>query len=427
MFLRFGVENHGSIRHYAQLSWVSTPQHDEPSWRLPATAAPHGVLPVLAVYGANASGKSNLVNALLLFRDHIARSFIELAPDAKVPWAPWRGGVDAAEPTRVDADILVEGTRYHYGFRWDESGFREEWLFSWPHGRRQILFHRDHSQADPWYFGPELGGQRAEIRRATRSNALFLSAAAQYDHQRLRPIWDVLAGVRREAPVQLHGHPVFPPGAAVLAERNREVVLAALRAADLGVVDFRSVVNEPQNELVGKVLSGLLGADRAESVSRPVSEHREIWLTHADADGATWEHEPDLESRGTHILLTRMNDVLSHLASAQLMVVDEIETSLHPELCGALVDLFTDASTNPKGAQLLFTTHNRGLLSRLRRDEVVLLDKASDGGTVVRAASDFKGLRGRDDLRRAYGEGRLGGVPVLGDFKHAVEGLHVRP
>jgi predicted ATPase len=100
------------------------------------------------------------------------------------------------------------------------------------------------------------------------------------------------------------------------------------------------------------------------------------------------------------------------------LIVDEIDTSLHPDLCAAIVNLFTDPRTNPNGAQLLFSTHERDLLNHLRRDEVVLVDKGRDGASRLSVASDFD-VRGRQELRRVHAEGRLGGVPVLADLRAA--------
>lgn len=147
----------------------------------------------------------------------------------------------------------------------------------------------------------------------------------------------------------------------------------------------------------------------------------EVWLTHGPSE--SWELPPDLESRGTNVLLARLHDLLHVLRDGGLLILDELDTSLHPDLCAALVALFTSASTNPMGAQLLFTTHDRSLLAGLRRDEVVLIDKDAAGESTVRTASDFRGLRGRDDLRREHEQVRIGGVPVLGDFAREFERL----
>ena len=173
--------------------------------------------------------------------------------------------------------------------------------------------------------------------------------------------------------------------------------------------------------------SGVLHRELLEEMSSALEERgipRELRLLHGTTTDE-WELDPGLESRGTWILLSRLNDLLTLLREGRLLVIDEIDTSLHPDLCGALVDLFTSPQTNPRGAQLLFTTHDRSLLSRLRTDEIVLADKGQDGATQLRAASDYKGVRAREDLRRAHEHGRLRGVPVLGDLARLVaEGLH---
>lgn len=108
------------------------------------------------------------------------------------------------------------------------------------------------------------------------------------------------------------------------------------------------------------------------------------------------------------------------LHAGGLLVIDELETSLHPDLCARLVDLFTREESNPKGAQLLFTTHVRDILGRLRRDEVVLVDKGEDGRSYLSAASDFRGIRKRDDLRVLHRRGQLGGVPDVSRFLQAM-------
>ena len=142
----------------------------------------------------------------------------------------------------------------------------------------------------------------------------------------------------------------------------------------------------------------------------------EVWLRHGASDQELWDVPPDQESRGTSVLLVRLNDLFGVLSEGGLLMLDEIDTSLHPDLSAALVSLFTNKATNPKGAQLLFTTHDRSLLKSLRRDEVVLIDKSLEGVSTVKVASDFQGVRGRDDLRQLHEQGRLGGVPILGNL-----------
>lgn len=412
VLLRFGMENHTCFREPAELSFVSTAQADTPSFRLPNPHAPHGVLPVLGIWGANASGKSNLLRALITLRNHVRDSFVGHHPDDPLPWRPFamRAGTDAA-PTRLDLDVMVDDVRHHYGLRLRAAGFLEEWLFAWPSGRKQVLFHRNHDERDPWYFGPNLGGQRRHIARATRPNSLFLSAAAQYNHEQLTPLYNAITqGIRTERRIEPRGFPLFEASSPVLEPRLQPAVLGFLRAADLGIVGMRS------RELSSKVIVEQL--QPPQSIGLRLFELR---LRHGTADDeASWELPPDQESRGTQVLLRRIEDFLEVLGQGGVLLLDELDTSLHPDLCAQLVGFFCDPAINRQGAQLLFTTHDRSLLATLRRDEVVLIDKAPDGSSTLRTASDYAGIRGRDDLRRAHELGRIRGIPILGDLAGVV-------
>lgn len=428
MLLRFTVENHASFRARTELSFVATARKDEPSHTFPCKHAPHGVLPVVGLWGANAAGKSNLLHAYSVFVSHVENSFVKHKPDAHVPWFPFGGDRGrGAPPTTMSADItLRDGVRLHYGFRFRAEGYEAEWLYRYEGARRTVLFVRDHAGPEPWYFAG-LKGQKQAIAEATRQNCLFLSAAAQFNHPELAPIWAAITGgCRFESPVELFGNPLFEPEAPLLAEANRPRLLQFLEAADTGIVDLEVVPVEPFSPSGpgGEALEKIYTPEFLDEVRRQAGEAPrrlvEVRFRHAGPDGASFLLKPEMESRGTQILLSRLADLTQVLRAGQVLVIDEIDTSLHPDLCALLVGLFTDPMTNPGGAQLFFTTHDRGLLERLRTDEVVLVDKGQDGGSVIAAASDYRGVRTRDNLRRAHEEGRLRGVPVLGPLGQIV-------
>jgi len=429
VLLRFGIRNHTSFREPTELSFVANSQADAPTWRMTARDAPHGVLPALGVWGANASGKSNLLRAVLAFRKYVKDSFTGLERDAPLPWSPFalRTG-EADPPTHMDVDLILAGQRYHYGFRFTSRGVVEEWLYAWPRHRRQVLFHRDHTQADPWHFGANLGGQRQVIARVTRPNSLFLSAAAQHDHEQLvavyRAITDAIVAERR---VELYGHPLFKADSPILDPALRPLVTKFLAAADLGVLDIRAeevpvVAEGPGEGAAGLSSEALRGVSEIVARAQPFYK---VHLRHGLAGSESWELVPEMESRGTQILLRRLEDMLRVLRGGGLLVLDEIDTSLHPDLCGALIELFTTESANPRGAQLLFATHNEDLLKYLRRDEIVLVNKDVEGASTIRTASQYPDLRGRDDVGRAYAQGRIRGVPALGNLvRITAQGLH---
>jgi AAA15 family ATPase/GTPase len=426
MILRFGVSGYASFRDEVELSFVSTSQKDEPSHRLATEVVPHGVLPVLGVYGGNASGKSNLLEAIEAFRDHVKHSFTRTQPTAPVTTQPWRHAPSTSVPaTRMELDLLIDGVRHHYGFRIHDGAFMEEWLLRWPSTRRQVVFHRESATWQPdvtgsdWYFGPSLSGQRTSIAKATRANSLFLSTAAQHNHEELGAVAAaIVRSIVGESNIQLQGWPLFRADDAILRAENRSRLLALLAASDVGVHDV--VVEEVENPLKQAItpLEQVFRPDALQKLVEDPDASRnfvELHLVRHSAAGP-WRLPPNRESRGTHVLLRRLSDLFKLLDSGGLLVIDELDTSLHPDLCAMIVALFTSPATNRGNAQLLFSTHDRGLLKSLRRDEVVLIDKDLEGASTLSVASDYRDLRGRDDLRAAHEQGRLGGVPVLGDL-----------
>ena len=125
----------------------------------------------------------------------------------------------------------------------------------------------------------------------------------------------------------------------------------------------------------------------------------------------------DSESKGTRTLLSLLIPTLEALAQGSLLVIDELDTSLHPDLARAFVSLFNKEDSNPHGAQLVFSTHDVTLLGSglIRQDEIWMTDKNREGASEFTPLTDFK-LRSRDDIERAYRHGRFGGVPTADDF-----------
>lgn len=414
MLLQFTLENHRSFRDPTSLSFVATSRKDEPSWRMESRYAANGVLPVLGLWGANASGKSNAIHALLSFRTAVKHSHARWGATQPVPWWPWghRKGEDAS-PSRFEIDLLVDEFRYSFGFEVCRGAFVEEHLLRWEGSRRQVLYSRNADESNPWYFGPHLKGQRTRIAEETRTNSLFLSAAAQSNHPALLAVYKaIVEGIKPERSIGLKGFPLFAKDHPILDPGFRGALLQLLKAADVGISDVAIERHEPIR--VPDSFVQLLKPEVAAKFETIGDEDLHfIRLVHGNEQ---WVFSPDEESRGTQILLARLADLITTLRRGGLLILDEIDTSLHPDLCSALVGLFTNEQTNPKGAQLLFSTHDRDLLKSLRTDEVVLIDKRNDGASCLATASDFRGVRTRDDLRRLHEEGRLRGVPVLGDF-----------
>ena len=432
MFIEFRVENHRSICDEQALTMsagqVGTP--DDPRPRKVIGHKPR-VLPVTALYGANASGKSNLLAALVFMRQAVIQSHRVWPPDGGIPRAPFAWGAKTSEPSLFEVTFLQEGVRYRYGFVADDERFLEEWLYAWPTGRKQKWFERE---GDAFKFGEHLRGENRMVEQVTRPNALFLSAAAQHRHEQLAGIYrwfhvmrtmNVSHHVNRRRSKILDdrllerwlqrtfdGEPSFEQlplfGDEISVDDRLEAVRDLLRAADVGITDIKL---EERDDDLGARLGGQRG-------SRVMVRHQ------STADDAWLPF--DEESQGTQTLFRMAPSLLYALQHGSLLVIDELEASLHPLLALQVVRQFNDPRTNPRNAQLLFTTHDTNLLGTelgdpaLRRDQIWLTEKDEEGATCVYPLTDYK-PRKAENLERGYLQGRYGAIPFLGPLARVTE------
>lgn len=403
MLIEFRVENHRSIRDEQGLTLEAGPV-DGDTTRLRAVDG-RQLLPAAALYGANASGKSNVLAALRFMRDAVANSHSFWQLDGGVPREPFAWGRMRREMSLFQTQFLIDDVRYEYGFVVDDVRIREEWLKAWPHGRPQVWFERD-SPGRPMKFGEHLRGENRAVELLTRENALFLSAAAQLNHEQLAPIFRWFqgmhsVGVRSRNPSILVEKPVrwFAGDASpTFGEGGKGAERIAgfrdlLRAADIGIIDL-------------EVTDGNDGRGRRVLV-RHQARTEDAWLPLEE------------ESHGTQRLFSLAPLVFHALAEGAVLLVDELEAGLHPLLALEIVRAFHDPKRNPKGAQLIFTTHDTNLLGSLvgepalRRDQVWLTEKDDDGGTRFYPMTDYK-PRKMENLERGYLQGRYGAIPFLG-------------
>lgn len=428
MLIQFRVENHRSLRDEEVLSLVAT--SDKTGVHV---LRPEGLgevlVPVVAIYGANASGKSNVLRALDFMRRAILESQRRWDVDG-TPRDPFLLSSKAEEPSLYEVDIIVDRFRYRYGFQLSASRVEEEWLFTWPHGRKAMWFERD---GERFEFGKTLHGENEAIRNLTRPNSLFLSAAAQNNHAALLPIFRYFQAWRLSLSRRLD-RTASSESVKRLDARggasDRAAILQLLRDADTGIVDVRvESVGEAVKRLESTNRLGPRAGKAADRVQqyllRAVTQQGMVFFRHRGADeGRAWLPLSS-ESAGTIALLNLAPDVVDALHSGSLMCIDELEASMHPALAMRLVSMFNDAVQNPNGAQLVFATHDTNLLGTvvgepvLRRDQVWFTEKDDGGATHLYPLSDFH-PRKEENLERGYLQGRYGAIPFLGDLVRKV-------
>lgn len=407
MLLRFGVSNHLSIRDHQELSLSASSLRDREDGLIDCPATPNGsLLPAAVIYGANASGKSNLIDAIDTMQNMVMSSQTDWEPDGGVPRQPFRlDEKSGRSPSRFDIDFLLDGARHHYGFEASDARFESEWLYAFPKSRRQMLFEREGGE---FHFGRALKGQNSVIARLTRPNSLFLSSAAQNGHQQLSKVSLYFLRYRVVPSFDFSSKMV-----SLLLTRSKELdrrVISFLGKIDSGVIGYR------------RKESKLLERDKVffEKQSGPLKQPERkledtqaaIELAHRGRDGAPFYLEMERESAGTQRLLVALNFAFRALDKGAPLFIDELGASLHTQAAEALLKLFQSKETNPKGAQIIATTHDTNLLapSVLRRDEVWFTRKEGDGATRLYPLTDIR-TRGSDNIERGYLQGRYGAVP----------------
>lgn len=391
MLVEFSVKNFRSIHERQTLSLVASKDKTYLGTHTTTTqvaAVPH-VLRSVGIYGANGSGKSNLLHAMGYFQWFV-RSNFSRSPELDTSLVPFafQDEQGRQSPAEFEVTILLDGVRYQYGFRLDAHRVHEEWLLVYKSQKGQAWFERKYHEESGKYefqFSDKLLGAKKVWQDSTRSNALLLSTAVQFNSEMLTPIFDWI--VNKVIFIALFNDAQFLPAYTTsrLSDPSaRERILSFLQGSDIPISDIQL---RPDNNRV--------------SFLHRAGDH-DVLLDLAD------------ESLGTQRLFALTGPVLEILERGLLLVVDELESSLHPLLVRRLLDLFHDPQVNTKGAQLVFTTHNTQLLDQsvFRRDQIWLVEKDNTQATTLVPLTDFQ-IRKDLVLEKAYLEGRFGAVPFF--------------
>ena len=348
------------------------------------------------IYGANASGKSNILAAIAFMRSYVRISATEMKPDEGTGYRPFLLAKDKAQaPSEFEIFFAYKGIRYDYGFSLDKDRILSEWLYSYPKGRPRKLFVREYDEKTSTYHYTFSKGSAAGfsgLEQKTRPNALFLSVGVQFNATELMPPYEWFEHYLRV--LNLAGEGLSPTitGAAILGNPDvKKLYCTLLREADLGIEDIE-VVQEDMGEKKGM----------------------RICLLHSNQDDdSLTKLSLGVESDGTRrlfALLAPWHDVLERGVT---LFVDELESSMHPLLTRKLIAMVC-GHQNKSGAQLVFTTHNTHLLeaSLLRRDQVWFAEKERNGATRLYPLTDYR-PRKDESLQKGYLAGRYGAIPIL--------------
>ncbi|NSX04019.1 AAA family ATPase [Cupriavidus gilardii] len=418
MLVEFRVKNFRSLRDEQVLSLVASKDAslaDTNTVESGLKAAPR-LLSSAVVYGANASGKSNLIKALQYMRGVVVESATVVQPGQTYAVQPFRlDTASAEEPSEFEVTVILSGVRHQYGFAMTQQRIVREHLLVYKAFKPQRWFERHYdasSGKDVYEFGTGLKGSKTLWENATRSNALFLSMAAQLNSEALRPLFDWFAS----SLVLFNEQALLNPQVSIEMLKQpggRKRICDFLTSADISIADIEVVTRK----VPGQTMHFDVAAGKSELRYEEV-EQQQLRFSHTTGRGTAVFDLMD-ESSGTRNLLFLAGPVLDILEKGQTLVIDELDTSLHTLLVRELVRMFHRPEINTGGAQLIFTTHDTSLLDApdlFRRDQIWLVEKDNEQASNLIALAEFS-PRKNEALERGYLIGRYGGIPfVRGDI-----------
>ncbi|NQT88366.1 ATP-binding protein [bacterium] len=399
---------------------------------------PHGkvnLLKAAAIYGANASGKSNLVKAISCMRRLVKESATKLNQGDSLPGVtPFRLEPSCAkEPSSFEVTAIVDGVRYDYGFAATKKQVHEEWLVAYPKDRPRRLLDRKFLPSTGkyrWACRWELESEKRLLRERTRPNGLALSHGAQFNVGVLSTLYLWFTKALRTFDLSEKPEKLVRQTARAMhsSEETRQGVLRLLQHADMGIIDVATEEKDDEATNLFKALDEFLKTTSHGPASASFDHLAIRTMHHAQLPDSDVEFDLQKdESNGTQRLFALAGPVVDALRIGSTVVVDELDCSMHPLLTHKIVELFQSESANPHGAQLIFVTHDSSLMSPdlLRRDQIWFAEKNRSGATELFSLYDFKTEdrpRSTTAFEKNYLTGKYGGVPSFGP---ALEDLEI--
>jgi len=432
MLLEFSVKNFLSIKDEVIFSLYASSEikgHEERNL-IPVVVGQY-ILKTAVVYGANASGKSNLIKAMGFMGSVIANS-LKLNPNEPIVssqnYPSFQLHPETAKmPVEMEISFLYQDIYYHYGFALDAHKIHREWLYSAPQENESLLFERRLDDGEYKYDIPETFSIANGFTQdqTLPANTLLLAVLAKFTDSPARRVmewmgntFNVISSPDEEA---YEGFTYSK----LDEEDYRTEILNFLKVADIGIEDvfLESVTaTDWPNNIPKKLRKQLKQLVSTEEAKRVVFQHN-IFNDSGKVSGKKhWGQNH--ESAGTQKLFALSGPLIETLRKGEILVIDELDAKLHPMMMRFLLDLFHSQAHNPHGAQLIFATHDTQLLSPrfFRRDQVWFTEKNSYGATELYSLADFE-LDDAADFSRDYFQGRYNAVPFIGDLRLFYKGV----
>lgn len=365
------------------------------------------ILKMTAIYGANASGKTNLFKILVMVSSMIKHSNF-FAPNVLLPIVPFKLDKETVnKPSEFEIKFLVDGIRYLYGFKADSKNVYEEYLTYYPNGRPVKIFAREN--IDNYSFNSSDEKFLNDLKEKNTSNKFFVATATNWNYEKTKPAFDFLTEklgiVMSHEQVNNYSYNMY------YNDKDKKLenfALNFLEKADFNIKGYK-IIEEKMTEDKLRTIPDIV------KPFIPVNTPMYKVNTKHIVNGDEYEFDISEESLGTQVIFSFIPVLKDVLDSGKVLIIDEFDKSLHPFIVKYIVEIFNDLEINKKGAQLIFNTHDTNLLDLelLRRDQIWFTEKNSeDGSTTIYPLDDFS-VRKTENVERGYLLGRYGAIPFL--------------
>jgi AAA15 family ATPase/GTPase len=412
MLVNFSVKNYKSFSQEVNLSMVASSLKE--TYALPAqaftiVANELKILPVAAIYGANASGKSNLLDAMTMMKFHIQTSLAKDNVLDKIQVEPFRLSTETENgPTEFEISFIIKQKLFRYGFLATKERILEEWLYEKElkeRAKEKELFYRDEGTL---HHHPALFkvGKLINDQHLAKESVLILTLGYQLNEETAGIVMQWFTNFNTLLGHQYDGYQLFSLTQIKEQTDISNDMLDLIRFADTGIHELSTAVifNNPE-----------------------VLAHHTIFNEKNEPAGEKMFILDKQESEGTKKFFNLSGHILNSLKYGKVLVIDELDAQLHPNLMEKLVFMFQDKRINTQSAQLIFAGHNTNLLGSklLRRDQVWVTEKNRYGATELYAIADYKTSKGKarnkEAMEQNYIDGKYGGVPFLGNLENFLE------
>lgn len=397
MLIQFSAENYLSLKEKIVLSMLASndTQHME---HLITTQKKAACLKSAVIYGANASGKSNVLNAFWFMVNYVLTSH-EKQLHKPIDRIPFKFSSETLEkPSNFEVIFTVDDIRYAYGFAVTDKKVEEEYLYYYPNGRQAIIFERKNT--NDYRFTTDVEEQMT-LRERTSPNKLYLSVASNWNYKKVVPVFEWFASCKiltKNSIADAYGIDAEK----LYDDEYRSAITDMLRVADFGIQSLQ--IREKSNlQCLVKNEEEYINIDAIHLVEDENGKSQSFVLNMTE------------ESDGTNSYFKLAGIVKNVLEEGGLLVADEMDAHLHPLLMKHLVMMFNSQDYNPRGAQLIFTSHNTNLLDLdiFRRDQIWFTEKDEKCvATDLFSLYDFS-VRKDTKVEKGYLLGRYGAIPFI--------------